>query len=52
MTQEQINKILKENREFDYPLRYWIFEEFIKDNIRHADFYIAMIERYKKENKF
>ena len=51
MTQKQIDKILKKNRELDYPLRYWIFEDFIKDNIKNADYFIAMIEHYKKENK-
>ena len=50
MTTKEINAELDHFKNLDFPLQYWCFEYFVKNNIKQADF-IAYIECQKEKNK-
>lgn len=50
-TEREINKTLEKFDKLDYPIKYWIFERFINDNLHQLDYFIALLKHKKEGTK-
>lgn len=49
MTTKEIKMEIDHFKNLDFPLQYWCFEHFVKNNIKSADYLIAYIEGQKEQ---
>lgn len=47
-TEKEINKVFDWFDRLDYPLKYWLFERFVDQNLHQLDYFMALLN-YKKE---